>query len=124
MSRKEAYDQARKEFYAFRHREDIQRIVTREEALLTGAFFGSSQIDIGAQLEGAAYDDWKQWAQEESLRKRQEAAAMYTDLESEKSSASSEADELEPQVDEHEEDEETSGANGNQTAVEGNMAEP
>ena len=122
MNRKEAYDQARKEFYAFRHREDIQRRVTREEALNTGAYFGPSQIDIGVQLEGAAFDDWKQWAQEESLRKRQEAAAMYTDIDNEQPSTSREADESEPQTEEHEADEEISVADGNQTATAGSMA--
>lgn len=124
MNRKEAYDQARKEFYAFRHREDIQRRVAREEALNTGAYFGPSQIDIGIQLEGTAFEDWKQWAQEESLRKRQEAAAMYTDLEKDKPSASPEVDEIEPQPEDYEGDESTPAPNGNQaTTTTGNTAE-
>lgn len=117
MNRKEAYDQARKELYAFRHREDIQRRVAREEALNTGAYFGPSQINIGIQLEGAAFEDWKQWAQEESSRKRQEAAAMYTDLEKDKPSDSSEADEIETEPEEYEGDESIPVPNGNQAAT-------
>lgn len=122
MSQEEAYDQARKEFYAYRHREDLQRRVAREEALNTGANFGPNQIDIGIELEGAAYDDWKRWALEESTMKRQEAAAMYTDIDSEQSSASSEADEIKPQAEEYEKDEEVSGTSEPQAEI-GKMSE-
>ena len=113
MSREDAYDQARNELYAYRHREDTERRVAREESLSTGAYFGSNQLDIGIQLEGAAYEDWKQWAQAESLRKRQEAAAMYTDLEGQKPAANVEVNEEEALPEEYKEDEEITAVKDN-----------
>ena len=110
MSREKAYDQAKSELYSYRHKEDVERRVAREESLSTGAYFGPSQLDVGLQLEGAAYEDWKQWAQEESLRKRQEAAAMYTDIDNEQPSDTAETIEEEPLAEELEEDEEVSAA--------------
>lgn len=105
MGRDEAYDRARTELYAYRHRQDVERRVAREEALLTGSSFGLSQVDIGIHLEGEAYEDWKQWAQEEALRKRQEAAAMYTDTDNEQPSDSIEAKGEESLIEEYEDDE-------------------
>ena len=80
MSRKDAYDQARRELYKHRRREDVERRVAREEAQLTGASFGLGPIDIGMHLENTAFEDWKLWAQNESTKSRQDTAAMYTDL--------------------------------------------
>lgn len=62
LSSAEAYDKARKEFYALRHQEEVEHRVAKEEALSTGAYFGMSVLDIGMQLEDKEYERWKDWA--------------------------------------------------------------
>jgi len=62
MDRKTAYDTARKEFYALRHEEEVERRVAHEEALSTGAYFGLNTLEIGMQLEDKSYEKWKAWA--------------------------------------------------------------
>ena len=61
LSRRDAYDRARREFYELRTREDIERYVAKEEAWATGAYFGKSTIQIGAELEDAAFERWRDW---------------------------------------------------------------
>jgi len=47
MTKSTAYDIARREFYQFRHREDIERRVAAEEAEATGAEFGPTMLEVG-----------------------------------------------------------------------------
>ena len=75
----QAYDQARKEFYDLRLQEDVERRVAKEEAMSTGAYFGTSALDIGMELEDKEYEKWKQWALKEVGAAAQRQAAMYTD---------------------------------------------
>ena len=65
MSNAQAYDIARKEFYALRHEEEVERRVAREEASWTGAYFGKSALEVGAELEDKIYESWKAWATKE-----------------------------------------------------------
>lgn len=65
LDRAKAYDVARKEFYALRHQQEIERRVAKEEALWTGAYFGKSMLEIGEQLESDAYEGWRSWAKKE-----------------------------------------------------------
>nr|POF16566.1 37s ribosomal protein s25, mitochondrial [Quercus suber] len=81
-----AYDQARKEFYRFRHAREIEQRVAREEALSTGAFFGPGPNEIGMRLEDKMYDSWKVWAQKEITSQRQLANSAYTGNEAEENS--------------------------------------
>jgi len=74
LSKSAAYDQARKEFYAHRHQEDIERRVSREEALATGAYFGLSPQEIGMQLEDKEYERWKASAARLAEKRRQLSA--------------------------------------------------
>ena len=60
LSRDEAYDQARREFYELRLQEDVERRVGREEAEMTGAYFGMTNLEIGMQLEDEQYEKWKE----------------------------------------------------------------
>jgi small subunit ribosomal protein S23 len=60
----EAYDIARKEFYALRHEEEVERRVAKEEALWTGAYFGKGALEVGMELEDKTYDQWLQNATE------------------------------------------------------------
>lgn len=62
LTKSHAYDIARKEFYQYRHKEDVERQMAREEALATGAYFNIGPNEIAAGLEDAAYEKWKVWA--------------------------------------------------------------
>lgn len=78
MTKSQAYDQARKEFYELRLLEDVQRRVAIEEALATGAYFGKSLLDIGMGLEDQEFERWKARAEKESELMKQRQASMYT----------------------------------------------
>ncbi|KAL3427692.1 37S ribosomal protein Rsm25 [Phlyctema vagabunda] len=76
----QAYDIARKEFYALRHEEEVERRVTKEEALSTGAYFGKSVLEIGMQLEDKIYEQWKDWATTEVETIERQKASAYTGI--------------------------------------------
>lgn len=100
MPKAAAYDKARKEFYHYRHLEDVERRIAKEEALSTGAYFGKSALEVGMELENKAWEDWKTWARQEITRVRQTAASSYTgpvteEAESTGESAEESADPLE-----------------------------
>jgi small subunit ribosomal protein S23 len=80
LSKNEAYDIARKEFYALRHEEEVERQVAREEALWVGATFGKSPLEIGMELEDKIYEGWKQWAVEEIQAIERARDAAYTGI--------------------------------------------
>ena len=75
ISRAQAYDQARKEFYELRLREEVRRQVAKEEAMATGAYFGKSAIDIGLELEDKEYERWKKYAEKQVVLIEQRRAA-------------------------------------------------
>lgn len=75
MSRAQVYDQARKEFYELRLREDVRRHVAKEEATATGAYFGKSALDIGMDLEDKEYERWKVWTEKQLVLLEQSRAA-------------------------------------------------
>ena len=100
-----AYDKARKEFYDVRHAQEIELRVAREEALMTGAEFGPSPLDIGMQLEDQTYEAWRAWAQKEITVRGQISAGDGTGdaeneeaLELEDSELDAVLDEIEPEV--------------------------
>jgi small subunit ribosomal protein S23 len=64
LSQDEAYDMARKEFYALRQEEEIERRVAREEARHVGAYFNKTRLEISMEIEGQEYERWKKWAGE------------------------------------------------------------
>lgn len=78
MSPSKAYDEARKEFYRLRLREDVQRLVAQEEALATGAYFHKSALEVGMELEDKQFEEWKAWAINEIQIADQRRNAMYT----------------------------------------------
>lgn len=92
MSKNQAYDIARKEFYALRHEEDVEQRVAKEEALWTGAYFGKSFLEISDELESKTYEDWKAWAIKEVEAMERQRDAAYTGVETEDDTVDSDAD--------------------------------
>lgn len=78
LSKNEAYDVARKEFYALRHEEEVERRVAKEEALWVGASFGKGMLEVGMELEDKAYEGWKEWAELEIQAMERRRDAAYT----------------------------------------------
>ena len=72
----EAYDQARREFYAARQFEDVERRVAAEEARYVGAQFAPDVVSWGMALEDAAYDEWEDWSRQQVLEREQKRAAF------------------------------------------------
>jgi len=89
----QAYDKARKEFYFYRHREDVERRVTKEEALATGAYFGKGPIEIGMELENQQWEEWKVWALKEMEKEKQQAGAAYSGTDTEEADMTAEKQE-------------------------------
>ena len=80
LTRAQAYDKARKEFYDLRLQEDIERRVAKEEALATGAYFGKSAIEIGMDIEDKQWDVWKHWAEGAAEITQQQRLALTSGL--------------------------------------------
>lgn len=80
MSKEQAYDVARKEFYNLRQQEDIQRRVAQEEARMVGGYFGKSRLQVSMELEDAMYEKWKKWAESESLKLQAERESAYANF--------------------------------------------
>ena len=76
ITESQAYDVARKEFYAHRLREDIERRVAAEEAEAVGADFGPSLNQRSVEIENHMYDDWERWSREFMMGKMQKDAAF------------------------------------------------
>ncbi|CAI4217190.1 unnamed protein product [Parascedosporium putredinis] len=70
LPKDEAYDKARKEFYALRHEEEVERRIAKEEAQFVGAYFGKTRLEIGHEIEGKEFERWKVWAAAETERLR------------------------------------------------------
>ena len=92
MSKEGAYDQARKEFYLLRQREEIEQRIAVEEARMVGAYFGKSLLRVGMELEDKAYEKWKAWAAAE-IQKAKVAVAQSELAANTLPDASPEADE-------------------------------
>jgi small subunit ribosomal protein S23 len=65
MKRNEAYDVARREFYRLRQEEQIEKRIAVEEARHVGGYFAMTRMDVGMQLEGREFENWKKWAKKE-----------------------------------------------------------
>ncbi|EEP81923.1 conserved hypothetical protein [Uncinocarpus reesii 1704] len=75
ITKGQAYDIARREFYQLRLQEDVERRVAQEEARATGAYFGKDVTQVSMELENKEYDRWRVWAQKEAEQLSQRAAA-------------------------------------------------
>lgn len=72
MSKRQAYDLARWDFYRLRQAQEIEKRVAVEEARCVGAYFGKTKLDVGMILEDREFERWKVWAGE----KRAQLEAM------------------------------------------------
>ena len=86
MSKDDAYDQARREFYHERLREDIERRVAKEEAIAYGAHFGRTRIGIGNDLEDKEFENFREWAKKTVAETESARAAAYSGLDAPASS--------------------------------------
>lgn len=79
MTQKSAYDKARKEFYDLRYSEEIERRISREEALFVGAHFGPGPNEWGMEIEDKMYASWRTWAAKkiDDLQLKQEAGLYH-----------------------------------------------
>lgn len=68
ITRDQAYDEVRKEFYRLRHEEEVEARIAIEEARVVGGYFGRTRLEIGMALEDQQYERWKAWAGEQSAR--------------------------------------------------------
>ncbi|KAK7755777.1 mitochondrial ribosomal small subunit component [Diatrype stigma] len=100
LGRDEAYDKARKEFYALRQEEQIERRIAQEEARYVGAYFGKSFLQVGMELEDVQYEAWKRWASKQIDIVRAEQNAAYTSYGTEEEAAEEDLDLLADAADE------------------------
>ncbi|KAL2116507.1 hypothetical protein VTJ04DRAFT_8675 [Mycothermus thermophilus] len=84
MSKQAAYDVTRKEFYALRHQEEVERRIAIEEARMYGAYFGQSYNRVGMDLESGAYERWKKYAADRIAQLELQQAEAYDTVVDEK----------------------------------------
>lgn len=77
MTKDQAYDVARREFYALRHQEEVERRVAQEEARMVGAYFGKTPLQVGMGLEDETYEKWKRWAAYQTRKMETERSKLY-----------------------------------------------
>lgn len=89
LTREQAYDQVRREFYALRQREEVEKRIAQEEARMVGAYFGASFLDIGFELENREYANWTKWAVGEAAKADAVASEAYTSFDNPRAVAES-----------------------------------
>jgi small subunit ribosomal protein S23 len=100
LSKAQAYDQARREFYRIRHLDAVRRRIAKEEALMTGAYFGKGPLEVGMELEDKAYEHWRLWATKEIEAEQANRAQMMSGPQSADDAAALTEPELEVALDE------------------------
>ncbi|KAK3486391.1 mitochondrial ribosomal protein S25 [Neurospora crassa] len=94
MTKQEAYDKARHEFYKLRQLEQMERRIAVEEARMVGGYFGKDLLTVGMELENKTYESWKKWATTEIARQESARASMYTNVVDNSALEESEEEEL------------------------------
>ncbi|KAK3344860.1 mitochondrial ribosomal protein [Neurospora tetraspora] len=94
MTKQEAYDKARHEFYKLRQLEQMERRIAAEEARMVGGYFGKDLLAVGMELENRTYESWKKWATTEIARQESARASMYTNVVDNSALEGAEEDEL------------------------------
>ncbi|KAI1820907.1 37S ribosomal protein S25 [Xylaria intraflava] len=80
ITQEKAYDIVRREFYALRQAEDVERRVAKEEAMKVGAYFGKSAVQVSMDLEDKEYKSWMKWAGKRAELVQAEQDAAYTNF--------------------------------------------
>ncbi|KAI1388223.1 mitochondrial ribosomal protein [Hypoxylon trugodes] len=78
ITKDQAYDIVRREFYAMRQEEEVELRIAKEEAQMVGAYFGKTFSQVGTQLEDEQYEKWKRWAGKQIELVRAEQDSAYT----------------------------------------------
>ncbi|KAI0025872.1 mitochondrial ribosomal protein [Xylariomycetidae sp. FL0641] len=78
ITKEQAYDEVRREFYALRQQEEIERRIAKEEAQMVGAYFGKTFLQVGGELEEKQFEYWKKWAGKQIDMVTAEKSAAYT----------------------------------------------
>ncbi|KAJ4336971.1 mitochondrial ribosomal small subunit component [Didymella glomerata] len=78
ISKAEAYDQARREFYKHRHLDEIRNRIAKEEAMHVGAYFAKGPLEVGVELEDKAWESWKAWANQQIEEEASMRAQMFS----------------------------------------------
>lgn len=92
-----AYDQARKEFYALRLKQDVERQIAREEATHYGSYFEPTANEKSLKFEDDAIEDWKEWALKDIEAVNHKNASMISGGQAEDGSDSIDGG-IEPQI--------------------------
>ncbi len=93
ITKEQAYDTVRKEFYRLRQEEEVERRIAQEEARMVGAYFGKSRLQVGMELEDAQFEKWKGWAEKEINRLEAVRNQAYTSF-----GEDAAAEDLEPEL--------------------------
>ncbi|KAF2672627.1 hypothetical protein BT63DRAFT_382517 [Microthyrium microscopicum] len=113
-----AYDQARKEFYQLRLREDVEREVakeetvhlgTREDKLFAWNHIGESLNDRSLKAEDDAFEEWREWATTDMEEEAANRSSLYSGAGDEDPSISDDVAEI---ATEYQETEAASAAGG------------
>lgn len=72
MSKQEAYDLVRHEFYKLRQRDEIESRIAIEEARNVGGYFGKNQLQVALEVEDREFEYWKSYAAREIKKKGDE----------------------------------------------------
>lgn len=78
ISKEQAYDAVRREFYALRQEEEIEKRIALEEARMVGAYFGKSAMQVSMDLEDEQFEKWKKWAATQTAKIEAERTSAYT----------------------------------------------
>lgn len=95
ITKAQAYDTVRREFYALRQEEEVEKRIAQEEARMVGGYFGKSALQVGMELEDQQFERWKTWAIGETEKMEAERNAAYSTFGDEKAD-SEDASEVSP----------------------------
>lgn len=95
LSKDEAYDIVRKEFYTIRQQEQITKRVAIEEARMVGGYFGKNRLEVGMMLEDETYDRWRSWANKQIGKAEAKKGSAYQNFGKDTSAEGAELAELE-----------------------------
>ena len=76
ITTEQAYDLARREFYALRRAEAVKKRIAREEAMHMGATPERGVLEWGMEVEDNAYNDWERYAENQIIESMQRGGGL------------------------------------------------